>query len=240
MAGTAAAAANVASAGVPAGHMRPNSSSSSIASPGQRPAGPFSPLFSGGGMWSSQGLDKSQTQDPTRNPGPDYVSTHASPAPRQQAASAPPGSRNSSMLGASTPAVSAHAVPNGRRAVAMPADMYEGYEGGLGTLDEVPRSRPTTSSTMRTNKSGRQTPPASRGNFSSAHSVLSAGSYQAAAAAAAAAVVAANARNRGLSPGRGGTIQDVERNYVAAAANAAVTRCAVLCCSVLCCAVLVD
>jgi hypothetical protein len=58
--------------------------------------------------------------------------------------------------------------------------------------------------------------------------VLSAGSYQAAAEAAAAAVVAANARNRGLSPGRGGTIQDVERNYVAAAANAAVNRCAVL------------
>ena len=37
--------------------MRPGtSSSSSTMQPGQRPAGPFSPLFSGGGMWSSQGV----------------------------------------------------------------------------------------------------------------------------------------------------------------------------------------
>lgn len=99
----------------------------------------------------------------------------------------------------------------------------------------MPRSRPTTSSTLRQQAGSRpghpvmvqgdpQAPGVPRGAYSSTHSVLSAGSYQAAAAAAAAAVVAANARSRGISPGRGGTMQDVERSYVAAAASAAVNR----------------
>lgn len=161
-------------------------------------------------MWSSQGVDRSQDQ---ARLAAEYANTHAAnAAARQQAASGVPGANQAAMMG------------------------YP--EGGLEVLDEVPRSRPATSSTMRTHTSSRTPPPSAlmtagqvpstnRSHYSSTHSVLSAGSYQAAAAAAAAAVVAANARSRGLSPGRGGTLQDVERTYVAAAANAAVNRCVV-------------
>jgi hypothetical protein len=176
--------------------------SSGVPAPGQRPAGPFSPLFTGGGMWSSQGVDRSQQEQ--------YAAAAAAAA-RQQAGSAPPGSRQSSIMGYQEP-------------------------HHLERLEELPRSRPATSSTVRTHTSRTPPPPGTAGsqgvggmtarsNYTT-HSVLSAGSYQAAAAAAAAAVVAANARNRGgMSPGRGGTIQEVERTYVAAAANAAANRC---------------
>ena len=63
-------------------------------------------------------------------------------------------------------------------------------------MDEVPHSRPATSSTLRSSRAVPHVPapvppgPATnRSHYSSTHSVLSAGSYQAAAAAAAAAVV---------------------------------------------------